>query len=65
MKTIAGDNILLEEGRLLGSWTAACGGCCWVYGALSGAAGHYSRANVAAAARIHATECIGDQRTLW
>ena len=65
MKTIAGDNILLEEGELLGSWTAACAGCCWIYGALSGVAGYYSRADVTTAARQHASECIGDQRVLW
>ncbi|MBG6098319.1 hypothetical protein [Nocardioides luteus] len=65
MKTIAGDRILIEEGQLLGSWTAACGGCGWIYGSLSGVAGYYSRTDVTTAARLHASECIGDQGALW
>ncbi|MFE6647699.1 hypothetical protein ACFVJS_14115 [Nocardioides sp. NPDC057772] len=65
MKTIAGDRILVEEGQLLGSWTAGCEGCGWIFGALSGRPGYYGRTEVAAAARLHASECIGDQGALW
>ena len=65
MKTIAGDLILLEEGRNLGSWAAECVGCGWTYGSASGVAGYYGRAYVSTAARAHASECVGDQRVLW